>query len=228
MRWCATWMGVLVVVLWAGASVLAQGQGKMEGKERGKDRAPQASKAQDNSQATNQVGEKNVGKGKAGKVEDSGTRPGGPTQGEPQGKKGGRAATDASDKGKGKGQEQRGQALQKQVQNDQAKHLERQARLARIRELAVKKGDTEMIARVDKLIAKEQDVYGRKRARLQGQPRAAPTAGSDKAVKTTSGPSDPGKGKGKTGAMEPKSDKEAKERVREQKKTDAKPVEEKK
>ena len=64
--------------------------------------------------------------------------------------------------------------MQKQMQHDQAKHLERQARLARIRELAVKKGDTEMVARVDKLIQKQQDVYNRKMQHMQGQKRATP------------------------------------------------------
>lgn len=198
MRRCAVWMSMVAVVLWAGASVLAQGQGKTDDKERGKERGPQASKAQENPPAANQAAEKNAGKGKA---EDSGLK-----QGEPQGKKGGKAAPDSSEKGKGKGQGQQGKAHQ----NDQAKHMERQARLARIRELAVKKGDTEVVARVDKLIAKEKEVYDRKQGRLQGQPRATQTTGSDKAAKATAGPNDVGKGKSKAGASEPKSGKEAK------------------
>jgi hypothetical protein len=73
--------------------------------------------------------------------------------------------------GKGKGQEKQAQALQKQLQHEQDKHMERVARLNRIRELALKKGDTETVARVDKLIAKEQEVYTRKQAKMQGQPR---------------------------------------------------------
>lgn len=34
-----------------------------------------------------------------------------------------------------------------------------------------------MMARLDKLIAKEQEVCGRKQGKMQGQPRATPTAG---------------------------------------------------
>jgi hypothetical protein len=50
--------------------------------------------------------------------------------------------------------------------------MERQARLARIRELAVQKGDAEMIARVDKLMGMQQQVHQRKTAQVQQQKRA--------------------------------------------------------
>jgi hypothetical protein len=49
--------------------------------------------------------------------------------------------------------------------------MERHARLTRIRELAVQKGDAGMIARVDKLIAKERQVHQRKQTRVQQQRR---------------------------------------------------------
>lgn len=58
----------------------------------------------------------------------------------------------------------------------QAKQLERQARLMRIRELAQQKGDAETVARVDKLIAKQNEVFNRKQTHLQGQKRAAAAA----------------------------------------------------
>ena len=203
-------MCLLAVVLWASAGVLAQGQGKGQGgsdKERVKERGPQSGKAQENAPAPEVTAEKNAGKGKAAKQADENAT----KQGGPQGKKG-QAPTDASDKGKGKGREQQAKAFQKQQQHEQAKHMERQARLNRIRELAVKKGDTEMVARVDKLIAKEQEVYGRKQGKGQGQPRAV----------STTGPNDVGTRKGKSGEQKQKSGKQADEGVKEQKKTEAK------
>ncbi len=61
-----------------------------------------------------------------------------------------------------------------QMQQELAKHKERLAKLNRIRELAAKKNDAEMTARVDKLIAKENEVYARKLQQMQGQPRVSP------------------------------------------------------
>jgi len=75
-------------------------------------------------------------------------------------------------KGKGKEHQAQLQAMDKQLRHAQAKQLERQARLARIRELAVQKGDTETVARVDKLIAKQNQVHVRKQQHLQTQKRA--------------------------------------------------------
>ncbi|MEN6337096.1 MAG: hypothetical protein ABFE01_22795 [Phycisphaerales bacterium] len=75
--------------------------------------------------------------------------------------------------GKGKEHQQQLQAVDKQLRHTQAKQLERQARLARIRELAVQKGDNEMVARVDKLIAKQNEVFSRRQMHLQTQKRAA-------------------------------------------------------
>ena len=203
---------LFAVVLWASTGVLAQGQGQGQGgggKERVKERDPQSSKAPESSSAAEATVDKNVGKGKA--AEQAGAR--GAKQGGPQGKKG-PASTETSDKGKGKGRDQQAQAFQKQQHREQAKHMERQAKLNRIRELAVKKGDTEMVARVDKLLAKEQEVYGRKQGRMQGQPRAVPTVG----------PNDVGIRKGKSAVAEQrqKSGKQADEDVKEPKKTEAK------
>lgn len=203
-------MCTVAVLLWVCAGAQAQGQGKGQGggdKERAKERSPQSAQAQEKAPASEVTAEKNAGKGKAAKPADEGAAK--------QGKKG-QAPTDKSDKGKGKSQEKQAQALQKQQQHEQAKHMERVAKLNRIRELAVKKGDTEMVARVDKLIAKEQEVYARKQGRGPGQGRAAGTAG----------PSDMGAGKGKSTAAEQKgkSGKQAEEGVKEQK-NEAKPDE---
>jgi len=78
---------------------------------------------------------------------------------------------------KGKGQQQRLEAFQKQLLQERDKHMARQARLARIRELAVKKGDNEMVARVDKLIAKENSLFDRKSKRLQQRSTGAEQGG---------------------------------------------------
>jgi len=200
-------MCLLAIVLWAGMSVPAQGQGKKGNRRQSKDRKQQAGQVQENPQEQAPAAENNGGKGKAsekaadqgqaaeknaGKGQAAAKNGGKGKNGGPQGKKTDAAATDASAKGqgKGKGQEKQSEALQKQLQHEQAKHLERQARLNRIRELAVKKGDAEMVARVDKLIAQEKQVYDRKLGHTQGQPRATQTPGA---------PSD-GKGKDRPGA----------------------------
>ena len=178
-------MCMLCVLVWSGTTVLAQGKGKSkEGGDgtsvKGRDAKP--SQAQGGPQA----GDVNAGKG-AGKGGQREKQTG------PQGKKEAQASEEVEKaKGKGKGHEQQAQAFQKQQRHELAKHMERQARLNRLREIAVKKGDAEMIARVDKLIAKEQEVYNRKLVQVQGQPRATPPlpAGVDKAGKAPAGPND--------------------------------------
>lgn len=208
----STWYACMcAVVLWAGASVLAQGQGK----ERVKG-GPQASKAPESASAADAAAEKNVGKGKAAKQDESGTKAGGPKQDGTQGKKTGQATDEASGKGKGKGSD-------KKVQNEQAKHMERQARLARIRELAEKKGDKEMVARVDKLIAKEQEVYGRKQGKGPAMKQNTPPAGSKKAALSTAEPKNQGP-KGQGAAQKPSVGSETKGEVKEQQ-TPVKPEE---
>jgi hypothetical protein len=163
MKTSALVMGVLAVLAWSSSNALAQGKGK-EGDD-GKSVKVRDAKA---GQSQGGQGEKQTG---------------------PQGKKAGQTSEEVDQaKGKGKGQEKQAGAFQKQQRHELAKHMEQQARLNRIREIAVKKGDAEMIARVDKLIAKEQEVYNRKFGRLQGQPRAS--AGLEKAVKAPGGPND--------------------------------------
>jgi hypothetical protein len=158
----------LALVLWVGVGVRAEGKGKGKaGGEAASGKVRETKPVQ--GQGVPPAGDRNAGQGvgKPGRVEK---------QTGPQSKKAG-PASGASEKGKGqakgKDHEQQAQAFQKQQQHELAKHMERQARLNRIREIAVQKGDTEMIARVDKLIVKEQGVYGRKLQRLQGQARAA-------------------------------------------------------
>lgn len=60
-------------------------------------------------------------------------------------------------------------ALTKKMAHEEIKHRKRLARLTRIRQLAVSKGNTETVARVDKLIAKQRIRYGRKVRRISIQ-----------------------------------------------------------
>ena len=171
MKVSAIWACVLAVLLWTGAQALAQGQGQGKGKGQGKAETPSVEVAKPQSAEGNSFGKAAEKAGKQGKqaAEDLAAK-GKDAAKDLKGK-----AADAVEKGKGKGKEHQGQvqAFEKQMRQTQAKHMERQARLARIRELAVQKNDQEMIARVDKLIAKEQQVHARKQLHLKGQNRAA-------------------------------------------------------
>jgi hypothetical protein len=64
------------------------------------------------------------------------------------------------------------EAKGKGAQQRMAVHMKRIAQLNRLRELAQQKGDQNMIARVDKLIAQENQVYDRKLGKMQGPNRA--------------------------------------------------------
>ena len=78
---------------------------------------------------------------------------------------------------RGKDHQQQIRAFDKQLQHEHAKHLRRVARLTRIRALAAKKGDVEMLARIDKLTTREREVFGRKVLRVQEQRRAMTQSG---------------------------------------------------
>ena len=171
MKVSVIWVCALAILLWTGAQTLAQGQGQGKGKGQDKAGTPSSSEVAKPPQS---VGDNSLDKA-ANKVGKEGKQ-----AAEDLSAKGKDAAKDmkgkaagAVEKGKGKGKDHQGQlqAFDKQMRHEQGKHMERQARLARIRELAVQKNDAEMIARVDKLIAKEQQVYGRKQLHLKGQNR---------------------------------------------------------
>ena len=177
-----TILSLLVVSLlaWTAGAVLAQGQGK--GKEQGSGAARantpgQMAKVDANAPAAEKKMQ-DAGKGAREKAKDA------VEQGQARGK-----AMREDMKGKmaetqGKAHEQQMRAFEKQAQQRTAKHMERLARLNRIRELAVQKGDQNMIARVDKLIAQENQIFDRKLLKLQGQNRAGgmtpPMQGKDK------------------------------------------------
>ncbi len=172
----------LAVALWAGVDAFAQGKGQgKRDQTQTQENVAKANKAREDAQG---AAEKDLGKGgKRAKKSDEDAAASKQKQEGPKGPKGKGAEqpSDALEKGKakGKGGEKQLQAFQKQLQHEQAKHMERHARLVRIRELAAQKGDAETVARVEKLMQKEQQVHDRKVKHLQGQPRATPQAPTD-------------------------------------------------
>jgi len=158
-------------------TVLAQGRG--QGKEQGgrpadrrvkADKPAQTPKADVNAPAAEKKKTaEDIQKEAQEKVNAAKQR--GQEQAQTQGKAAKDQAAEKVAQAKGKAHEQQMLALEKQTRHEAAKHMERQARLARIRELAVQKGDQKMIARVDELIAKEKQVYDRKFQQIQTQKR---------------------------------------------------------
>jgi len=78
------------------------------------------------------------------------------------------------DIGKGKGHRQQLEALKKQMLHENAKHLQRVARLNRIRELAAEENSTKVVEGVDKLLEREQRRYDRKWQRMQERQQKVP------------------------------------------------------
>jgi hypothetical protein len=79
-----------------------------------------------------------------------------------------RAAADPNDPGaKGRDHQKQLKELQQQLSQAEQKHLERMAKMQRIKELATQKNSEQTLARVEKLLKREQMRYGRKRQRTQ-------------------------------------------------------------
>ena len=162
---------IMTVLAWAAGTVLAQGQG--QGKE------PRGGAVQANKPGETARVDVNAPAAEK-KVQDAAkeTREkakGAVEQGQARGKAMTEDGAGKMAQTKGKAQEQQMRAFEKQIQQNTAQHMKREAQLARLRELAVQKGDTERIARIDKLIAKEKQLYDRKLTKLQSQKRAGGT-----------------------------------------------------
>lgn len=85
----------------------------------------------------------------------------------------------SAEKALGKEHQQQLAALRKQVTHEGQKHLQRKVRLERIRQLAADAGKTETVARVDKLIAKEQQRYdGKLKTMTASEQKILQAAGS--------------------------------------------------
>ncbi len=188
------------VLCWIGTDVLGQGKGG------GKDRPERPARAERPQRPSNATDGKKEVKGQQGQAVEKAAEA--KAAGEQRAAQQADAAKSKAAKeataqkktaeetaqARGKNHQQQLRAFEAQRQRQQAKHMERQARLARIRELAVQKGDAEMIARVDKLIAKENQVHERKQTRLQQQQRTMMGSESAPAQSVETTP------KGKSGA----------------------------
>lgn len=168
------------VLCWIGADVLGQGKGGGKGRPERPARAERPQRpsngADGKKEAKAQQGQKGRATQKAAEVKAAGQQRAA-QQADAAKPKATKEATaqkktaEETTQARGKNHQQQLRAFEAQRQRQRAKHMERQARLARIRELAVQKGDAKMIARVDKLIAKENQVHERKQTRLQQQQR---------------------------------------------------------
>jgi hypothetical protein len=173
---------VLFVLAFAAGTVLAQGKDRGKGQGgRPTDRAANLNKPADaakvdaNAPAAQKKAMTPQDIEKQTKEKMKGLTERGQEQGRMQGKGVKDQVAERMAETRGKAHEQQMRAFEKQAQQDVAKHMERQARLARIRELAVQKGDDKMVARVDELIAKENQLHERKLLKMQGQKRAGGT-----------------------------------------------------
>jgi hypothetical protein len=169
MKRSGLWLCMFGIVLWAGAVAPAQEQGQGRGGAAGqvRDRASRAAGAQNKAPAAadaNAIEKARTARRDANAVGGAAAKRGQAEEG---------VAKIRAQAG------QRGETLRKQLQQMNAQHLERQARLARLKELAEKSGNKETIARVDKLIAQEKQVFERKLNKVDEQPRSTAPAGKD-------------------------------------------------
>jgi hypothetical protein len=164
MRRSSLWLCVIGIVFWTGAWTPAQGQQERRGAvSQARERAARAATAP--AADANAMARARAAKEDANALQAAGAQRG-------------KAMEEGQAKAGSPGLGRQGPLLQKQLRETRAKHMERMAKLNRIHELALKKGDAQMLARVDKLIVKEQDLFARRQDRMQRQPRAAPPAGA--------------------------------------------------
>jgi hypothetical protein len=170
MKRSSLWLCALGIAFWTGAMALAQGQTPERGAAAGqvRDRVAQAGGGPNKAPAADANA---MAKVKAAREDANAMK----AVREQKGK----AVEEV--KAKGQGMERQVQNLQKQMQEARAKHMERVAKLNRLRELANKQGNKEMLARIDKLMSQENQLFGRKESKAEGQSRAVTTGPNDAA-----------------------------------------------
>ena len=153
---------IIIVILWA------YGVSSAKGKDAGGQENKRSEKLQEEGKAKGKAAEKDSG------IDKSKT-----DEGISRGRNKGEAAEGVVDKGKEKGKakenvtakgkehQQQMKALEKQMVHEETKFNRSIARLKRIRELAAAQGDTKVVERVDKLIAKAQQINSDKNKRMQ-------------------------------------------------------------
>lgn len=165
---------VLLVLLWSVDLVFARRGGQSGGASRQNRPQPKV-QSRSSSRQTRETAEKQAGKSK-GEIEreiertraskgQAGTaeKRAGKLQGKALQKEASKGKGKTAEKiAKGKGQQQQMKTLQKQLIYEEAKYQQRKARIERIRKLATKKGNKNILARLDKLEAKERKRYGSK------------------------------------------------------------------
>ena len=174
-------MLVVLVVLWSGSVVYAQGKGKGAGK-----KDEQSSKVQNKGKSAEkkETVKKEVAQGDSEAKVEKAKKQAGSAKAKDKALEGAAKGKSTENIGKGKGRQQQSNALKKQMLHEQAKHRKRLAHFNRIRELAAKKGDTAILERLKVLEEKEQGRYDGKRKRMMEMMLKLETGESETVKKT--------------------------------------------
>lgn len=138
---------ILLVVSWSCVMVFAQEKGKARGP-RGRSIPTRKGRADANETSKSVRGKQ--------------TQPGKRTQEQEKWQKMEQKVKDDLKALEGKGVDHQLEVVNTKITQEEAKHMRRAARLARIRELAVEEGKTDIVERVDKLRQKETQRYAKK------------------------------------------------------------------
>ncbi len=177
---------VLFVLLWSSGLVFARRGGQSGGASR-QYRPPRNVQNKSSSRQTRETAEKQAGKSK-GEVEkekirtrtsESEAKAVRKLAGAEQGK--GKAAENI---GSGREHQQQLKVAQRQMFQEEAKYQQRKARIERIRQLATKAGNKNILGRLNKLQAKEQNRYESKRNRVRERMRTLQQLGEKSQGKT--------------------------------------------
>ena len=154
---------MIIAVLWT------YGVSSAKGKDAGGKESKRSERLQEEGKAKGKAAEKdsnNIDKSKTDEGAGRGRNKGEAAEGSvDKGKEKGKAKENVT--AKGKEHQQQMKALEKQMMHEEAKFLRSIARLKRIRELAAEQGNTKVVERVDKLIAKSQQINSDKHKRMQ-------------------------------------------------------------
>ncbi len=153
---------MIIAILWT------YGVSSAKGKDAGGQENKRSERLQEEGKAKGKAAEKdsNIDKSKTDEGAGRGRNKGEAAEGAvDKGKEKGKAKENVT--AKGKEHQQQMKALEKQMMHEEAKFHRSIARLKRIRELAAEQGNTKVVERVDKLIAKAQQINSDKHKRMQ-------------------------------------------------------------
>ncbi|MHC4260147.1 MAG: hypothetical protein ACYSTF_07040 [Planctomycetota bacterium] len=166
---------IVLVLSWSCGTVLAKDKGKGKGGRPEKEATEKAKEKESSREAGDAKEVKKPGKDKRAQAKErvlkrikKHEKEQGTKRKAGEGLKAGSDANRPTDKAaRVKGRERQFEILQKKTAQEEAKHMRRQARLQRIRELAVAEGKTDIVARVDKLLQRENERYAKKQQILK-------------------------------------------------------------